>query len=66
MHEKEMAKHFDTIPTWSFIKESAPKLQKQFKFADFNKAMTFVSKVAEMAEDENYELDIIIRGGTVK
>lgn len=36
------------------------KLKKEFKFKDFKEAMTFVNKVADIAEEENHHPDISI------
>lgn len=36
------------------------KISKEFNLADFRKAMTFVNRVAEVAETENHHPDIYI------
>jgi 4a-hydroxytetrahydrobiopterin dehydratase len=40
--------------------EKANKLDRTFLFKDFEKAMKFVNKVAELAEAENHHPDIFI------
>lgn len=45
------------IPSWS-IKNG--RVFKQFKFKDFKKAVEFVNKVADIAEEENHHPDITI------
>ncbi len=42
------------------------KIQKEFKFTDFKKAMEFVNKIAVMAEEEGHHPDIHIFYNIVK
>jgi 4a-hydroxytetrahydrobiopterin dehydratase len=43
---------------WELLQEK--KIQRQFKFVDFVKAIAFVNKVAELAEKEGHHPDIAI------
>lgn len=43
---------------WEVIEEK--KIKHQFKFKDFNQAMDFVNKIAEIANQENHHPDICI------
>lgn len=45
-------------PGWEVIENS--KIKKQFNFKDFDKAMIFVNKVAEVANQLNHHPDIYI------
>ena len=45
--------------TWE---EKNNTLIKDFKFSGFKEAMTFVNKVAELANAENHHPDILIHG----
>ncbi|MBI4084914.1 MAG: 4a-hydroxytetrahydrobiopterin dehydratase [Candidatus Liptonbacteria bacterium] len=45
---------------------SNKKIQKEFKFEDFKKAMEFVNKVADIAEEESHHPDIYIFYNMVK
>jgi 4a-hydroxytetrahydrobiopterin dehydratase len=47
------------VPGWT-LSPGEPRLQREFKFPDFAKAMKFVSKVAEIAEKEGHHPDIHI------
>jgi 4a-hydroxytetrahydrobiopterin dehydratase len=49
---------------WALIDE-AHLLAKSFHFADFAKAMAFVTKVAAIAEEEGHHPDITISYGDV-
>jgi 4a-hydroxytetrahydrobiopterin dehydratase len=40
---------------------SGDALQRTLSFDDFNKAMSFVNRVAELAEDQQHHPDIMIR-----
>jgi len=44
---------------WEVFAEGK-KLRRQFTFKDFREAMTFVNKVADIAEEEQHHPDIII------
>jgi 4a-hydroxytetrahydrobiopterin dehydratase len=48
---------------WS---ESKEKLEKTFKFEDFNDSIDFVNKVAKIAEQQNHHPDITIKYDKVK
>ncbi len=45
-------------PLWEVIEDL--KLKRKFKFADFKKAIEFVNKVADLAEEEGHHPDIKI------
>ena len=45
---------------------STEKLSKEFKFADFEKAMSFVNKVAKVAELQNHHPDVQINYNKVR
>jgi len=45
---------------------SNKKLEKTFKFKDFNDAIGFVNKVAKIAEEQDHHPDIIIKYNEVK
>jgi len=48
---------------WS---DSKQKLERTFKFKDFNESMKFVNKVAKIAETQNHHPDIKINYNKVK
>jgi len=48
---------------WSNSKQ---KLERTFKFKDFNESMGFVNKVAKIAESQNHHPDIKINYNKVK
>jgi 4a-hydroxytetrahydrobiopterin dehydratase len=47
------------VPGWA-LSATAPRLEREFKFPDFAKAMKFVDKVAELAEKEGHHPDFHI------
>lgn len=51
-------------PGWDFDIE-ANKIIREFKFKDFAKALAFVNKVGEVAEDEGHHPDIKLSYGKV-
>ena len=46
--------------------DSNQKLERTFKFKDFNESMEFVNKVAKIAESQNHHPDIEIKYNKVK
>ena len=48
---------------WS---DSKQKLERTFKFKDFNESIEFVNKVAKIAEQQNHHPDIDIKYNKVK
>jgi 4a-hydroxytetrahydrobiopterin dehydratase len=46
--------------------DSKQKLEKTFKFKDFNESIDFVNKVAKIAESQNHHPDIEINYNKVK
>jgi len=57
MTEEQANNLLKQVPTWT-IKDW--KVTKEFKFKNFVKAMEFVNKVAEIAEQEQHHPDISI------
>ena len=43
-------------------REDGAELVRDFKFDDFAAAMTFVNRVAEVAEEANHHPDILVHG----
>lgn len=48
----------EDFPEWS---QSGDTLQRTFVFDDFNEAMSFVNRVARLAEAQQHHPDILIR-----
>ena len=58
---EESKKYLSLLKTdWELIQEEEFKIRKKYKFEDFVKAMEFVNKVAEIANEENHHPDIFI------
>lgn len=59
MKEDEVATYLTLLKApWQV--EDGKKIEKKFKFKDFKEAMSFVNKVAELAETEGHHPDIEI------
>lgn len=59
--EKEAEKYLSILKTqWELIRDDEMKIRKKFKFETFRKAIEFVNKVAEIAEQEGHHPDIFI------
>ena len=46
--------------------DSKQKLERTFKFKDFNESIDFVNKVAKISEEQDHHPDIIIKYNEVK
>lgn len=54
----QVAGYLTQIEDWEVV--DSIKIKKNFKFKNFKEAMSFVSKVAEIAEQEQHHPDIYI------
>lgn len=54
------------VPGWEINRNGIHRLVKEFKFKNFKKAIKFVNKVAEIAENEAHHPDIFIYYNKVK
>jgi 4a-hydroxytetrahydrobiopterin dehydratase len=50
-------------PDWKVVDQH--HLEKTFKFADFQEALTFTNKIGEIAEEEGHHPDITLTWGKV-
>jgi 4a-hydroxytetrahydrobiopterin dehydratase len=55
----------DVVPGWTKSEAEIDKIVKLFKFKNFSEAMTFVNKVAEIAEKQDHHPDIYIHWNEV-
>ncbi len=53
------------VPGWTLKREDIDKIEKQFKFKNFKKAMVFVNKVADVANEQDHHPDIFIHWNVV-
>jgi 4a-hydroxytetrahydrobiopterin dehydratase len=58
LSESEIQTRLEDLPEWT---ESSGSIQRTFLFNDFEDSMTFVNRVAELAEAANHHPDILIR-----
>jgi 4a-hydroxytetrahydrobiopterin dehydratase len=66
MAEEELQRQLQYIPGWKIVDESGTrKLVKLFTFKDFNDAIGFSVKVAELAETEGHHPAILTEWGKV-
>jgi len=56
--------YIEQISNWQIIEDH--HIIKKFKFPDFKKALDFVNKVGELAEQENHHPDILLGWGKVE
>ena len=54
------------VPGWSLVDGEPLKLTREWKFKNFVESITFINKVADIAEDEQHHPDIHISWNRVK
>lgn len=52
------------VPDWK-LEQNATRLTRRFEFEDFRKAMEFVNRVADVAEEEQHHPDVAIHWNKV-
>lgn len=64
LSDPEIEKLLVGLPGWQIVeRESIPRLEKSFKFPDFNQALIFTNQVGELADKENHHPAILISWG---
>ena len=58
----EAADYQDQVLEWT-ITEGSTRIERDFKFANFAKAMSFVTRVGDLAESEGHHPDITFGWG---
>jgi len=63
LEPEEIAKYLSLLKTeWSVVEDpsvnSGRAIEKKFKFKDFKEAMSFVNKIAEIAEEQGHHPDV--------
>jgi len=63
---KEINRLFPQIHDWQIIeKDNVPRLEKIFRFKDFNEALIFTNRVGQIAEAENHHPAVLTEWGKV-
>jgi len=58
---KELEKLFPNVPNWIVVNEH--HIHREFKFPDFKRALEFVNRVGELAEEQGHHPDILLAWG---
>jgi 4a-hydroxytetrahydrobiopterin dehydratase len=61
LNGKELAALHKSVPQWSVVNEH--HIVREFKFADFAKALEFVNRVGALAEEQGHHPDILLAWG---
>ena len=64
--KEESVSLLETLPEWTLLDESIPKLFRQFKFDNFVQAMAFANKAGELAESLGHHPKIVLEWGSVE
>ncbi len=66
LSDEEVKKLFDQIAGWSlYMKEGEPRLEKTFKFPDFDQAIAFTNLIAHEAAKEDHHPALLTEWGKV-
>lgn len=52
--------YLDQVPNWQLVGDKIMKIKREFRFRNFKESMTFVNRVAILAEEEGHHPDIYI------
>ena len=64
--QDQIALYLETLPEWGIMeREGVPRLERSYKFSDFQEALDFTNKVGEMAEQEDHHPAILLTWGRV-
>ena len=67
MLDEKISQLLPSIPGWELVIDGGyEKIQREYKFKNFVKAMEFTNKVAEIAEDQGHHPDIFISWNIVE
>jgi 4a-hydroxytetrahydrobiopterin dehydratase len=62
--QEEAGRMLASVPSWK-LEENGTRLARRFEFEDFKKAMEFVNRVADLAEEQGHHPDIAIHWNKV-
>jgi 4a-hydroxytetrahydrobiopterin dehydratase len=66
LNQGEIDQYQAKLPDWRiYQKEGEPRLEKAFQFKDFNQAVSFTNRVAQIADEENHHPTILTEWGKV-
>lgn len=66
MDENEIQKLSSRIPEWDLIEvDKIKRLERKFKFKNFEEAMDFTNRVGELAEKEDHHPALLTEWGSV-
>lgn len=57
--EEELKKYQPQVPNWEIF-DNKTKIKREFEFSDFKAAISFINKVAQLAESEGHHPDIFL------
>jgi 4a-hydroxytetrahydrobiopterin dehydratase len=60
----ELARMLKQVPEWNVVSEH--HLVRKFTFPDFKRALDFVNRVGELAEEQGHHPDILLTWGKVE
>lgn len=64
--DPEVSRHLADVPGWKTVRvEGELRLEKMFKFKDFDRAAAFTSRVARIAGEEDHHPAILTEWGKV-
>ncbi|MFW9944514.1 MAG: 4a-hydroxytetrahydrobiopterin dehydratase [Candidatus Sifarchaeia archaeon] len=65
LEELRVSELMKAVPGWTLKKDGVDKIERLYKFKNFKKAMEFVNKVAEIANEQDHHPDILIHWNEV-
>ncbi len=67
LSETEIAAYLEQLPGWQVVtREGIPRLERVFKFENFQQALDFTNRVGALAEEEDHHPAILTEWGRVR
>jgi 4a-hydroxytetrahydrobiopterin dehydratase len=66
LNERDINQYLTKLPDWRvYEKDGEPRLEKTFQFMDFNQAVDFTNRAAQLANEEDHHPAILTEWGRV-
>jgi 4a-hydroxytetrahydrobiopterin dehydratase len=62
--EDQITEYLKKLPNWGIVeREGIPRLERSFKFKDFQHALDFTNRIGALAEEEDHHPAILVSWG---
>jgi 4a-hydroxytetrahydrobiopterin dehydratase len=66
LNDRDISQYLTKLPDWKIYEiDGEPRLEKTFRFKDFNQAVDFTNRIAQLANEEDHHPAILTEWGRV-